>query len=269
MRCRLTPDLAEARNNLGVIHQSQGEFDEAEACFREALRLEPDYAEAHNNLGNVLQDQGRFEEAVPAYRRALQLPASLRRGPQAPGQCPAGAGAADVKRSNATTRGFASTPATSCCTRRGPWSGSRWAIWCRASPSANGGSTGRTCRSTGSTQPVWDGTPLDGRTILICTEQGLGDSLQFIRYATRVARAGGRVVVACPPILARILRSCPGVDEVVSEGSSLPEFDCYAPVMSLARILGTTLETIPAEVPYLSAEPACVERWRAELGRRS
>ena len=74
------------------------------------------------------------------------------------------------------------------------------------------------------------------------------------------------MVVACAQALARILATCPGVDAVISEGSPLPEFSCHAAVMSLARILGTTLETIPGEVPYLFAEPSLVDRWRAELG---
>jgi hypothetical protein len=114
-------------------------------------------------------------------------------------------------------------------------------------------------------QPVWDGSPLDGRPILLWTEQGLGDSIQFIRYAQVVAARGGRVILHCPRSLARILATCPGVSQLVVEGGPLPEFDCHAPLMSLPRILGTTLETIPARVPYLSAEPGLAESWSASL----
>ena len=261
---RLAPDLAEARNNLGVILQAQGRLDLAEASFREAIRLQSDYAEAHNNLGNTLQDQGRFAEAVPTYRQALRY---------RPGYVEA------LKHLGNALRALGRLPEAIECYNEGlrldpnhvllhtaramvriqigdlvqGFAECEWRLHGPAAPVHR------------FTQPVWDGAPLDGRTILILAEQGLGDTLQFIRYAARAARRGGRVVVACPPILTRILRSCRGVDEVVSEGCPPPAFDCYAPVMSLARILGTTLETIPAEVPYLSADPSCVERWRADL----
>ncbi len=261
----LAPDLAEAHNNLGVVLQDQGKLHEAEERFREAIRLMPDYPEAHNNLGNALQDQGRFAEAVPAYHRALHFQ---------PGYVDA------LKHLGNALRALGRLPEAIECYNEGLrldpdhvlLHTARAMVWIQMGDLVQGFAEcewrlrGQDLPIHRFTQPVWDGMPLDGRTILICTEQGLGDTLQFIRYATRAADRGGRVVVACPPILARILGSCPGVDEVVSEGSSLPQFDCYAPVMSLAHILGTTLGTIPAEVPYLAAKPACVERWRAELG---
>jgi Tfp pilus assembly protein PilF len=261
---RLAPDLAEAHNNLGVIHQTLGRFQVAEESFREALRLEPDYAEAHNNLGNALQDQGQFEQAVTAYRLAL-----LHR----PRYVEA------LKHLGNALRALGRLDEAIACYNEGLrldpghilLHTARAMVWIQMGDLVQGFAEcewrleGPNPPIKRFTQPVWDGAPLDGRTLLICTEQGLGDTLQFIRYAAPAAARGGRVVVACPPILARILRSCPGVDEVVCVGSSLPEFDCHAPVMSLARILGTTLETIPAEVPYLASEPALVEHWRAEF----
>ena len=105
-------------------------------------------------------------------------------------------------------------------------------------------------------QPLWDGSPLEGRSILLYADHGLGDSIQFIRYAPLVKARGGRVIVACQQPLARLLATCPGIDQVVAEGSLLPEFAFYAPLMSLPRILGTSLASIPAEVPYLTADTA-------------
>ncbi|MGA9926256.1 MAG: glycosyltransferase family 9 protein, partial [Isosphaeraceae bacterium] len=102
-------------------------------------------------------------------------------------------------------------------------------------------------------------------TILLVAEQGLGDTIQFIRYAPLVSRRGGRVVVSCARMLSRILATCPGVDQVIMAGDPLPEFACHAPVMSLPAILGTTLQTIPVEVPYLAADPSLVARWRDAL----
>ncbi len=116
-------------------------------------------------------------------------------------------------------------------------------------------------------QPLWDGSRLDDRTILLYADHGLGDTLQFVRYAPLVCERGGRVLVACRKPLARILASCPGVSRVISEGAPLPQFQVYAPLMSLPRILGTTLATVPARVPYLVADPALVARWRVELGQ--
>jgi hypothetical protein len=112
---------------------------------------------------------------------------------------------------------------------------------------------------------LWDGSDLHGRTILLWTEQGLGDSIQFVRYAPLVAARGGRVLLHVPESLAALLAACPGVGRVVTEDEPLPDFDCHAPLMSLPLLLGTTLESIPAAVPYLSADPARIERWRREL----
>jgi hypothetical protein len=114
-------------------------------------------------------------------------------------------------------------------------------------------------------RPAWDGRPLEGRTILLWCEQGLGDAIQFARYAPRVQRQGGRVLLQCPGILRALFRTLPGVEAVLAEGEALPAFDVHAPLLSLPALLGTTLATVPAEVPYLSADPALVGAWRKKL----
>jgi hypothetical protein len=111
----------------------------------------------------------------------------------------------------------------------------------------------------------WDGSPLEGRTILLHAEQGFGDTLQFIRYAPLVHDRGGRVIVVCQRPLLRILESCPGIERLVAQGDAIPALDVHAPLLSLPRIFGTTVETIPANIPYLGADPNLVERWRQEL----
>ena len=115
-------------------------------------------------------------------------------------------------------------------------------------------------------QTPWDGSSLGGRTILLRTEQGFGDTLQFIRYAPLVGQRRGRVIVACQRPLARLLARWPGFAAVVAEGDPLPEFDIYAPLLSLPGLLGTTLATVPVDVPYLAADPGRVAHWRHELG---
>jgi hypothetical protein len=114
-------------------------------------------------------------------------------------------------------------------------------------------------------QPLWDGSSLEGRTILLQREQGLGDILQFIRYAPLVKARGGRVLFVGPKRMLPILRGCAGIDEFCAEGDPLRPFDVYAPLMSLPGILGTELDSIPAEVPYLAADEALVAKWRQAL----
>src|SRR5262249_47597719 len=96
-------------------------------------------------------------------------------------------------------------------------------------------------------------------------EQGLGDVLQFIRYAPLVKQRCATTVVQCPPSLVRLLARCPGVDRLVAIGSALPDFDAYVPLLSLPGLLDTTLETIPSRVPYLEPDPELVQQWRARL----
>src|SRR5262249_44587431 len=116
-------------------------------------------------------------------------------------------------------------------------------------------------------QPRWDGSPLEGKTVLLSMEQGLGDMMHFIRYAPLVQRQGGRVIVECPGSLIPLFSTCPGIHRLTAEGEPLPEFDVQAPLLSLPGLLGTTLATVPAEVPYLCAEPERVATWRQRLGR--
>ncbi|MCI0457834.1 MAG: hypothetical protein L0Z62_12780, partial [Gemmataceae bacterium] len=116
-------------------------------------------------------------------------------------------------------------------------------------------------------QPLWDGAPLAGRRILLHAEQGLGDTLHFIRYAACLQQQGATVLVECQAALVRLLASCPGIDQLVAQHSALPAFEVHAPLMSLPRILGTLPSTVPAKVPYLFADAHLCERWRQELGR--
>ncbi len=262
---RLEPDHVEALNNLGVAVHSQGKVEDALLCLRRALALKPDYADAHSNLGNALQEQGNVELAVASYERALELD---------PGHFDAHNNLGNALRVQGRLaesvasyeRALAIRPddpqvrmSRSLCWlemgdfERG-WAEYEWRLKCEefAIPPFR--------------QPMWAGEPLDGRTILLYADHGLGDSIQFIRYAPMVRARGGRVIVACQKPLVRILATCRGIDQVITEGAPLPDHDVYAPLMSLPRIFGTRLATIPADVPYLTAEPALVERWRDELG---
>jgi hypothetical protein len=113
--------------------------------------------------------------------------------------------------------------------------------------------------------PLWDGTPMPDRCLLLHSEQGLGDTIQFIRYAPLVKQRCGSVILQCQAGLKPLLSRCPGVDRLIVRGESLPEYHVQAPLMSVPEILGTTLETVPAEVPYLFADAALTETWRQRL----
>ena len=217
----LKPNLVEAHHNLGNALYAQFLLEEAAACYHQALALKPDYVEAHYNLGNALLDQGKLAGAIACFRQALALKPNYVDAHLSLGLAFLSAG--DL------SSGF-----TEC-----EW---RWRVK----------QFQRECAGLILPEPFWDGSDLNGRTILLYAEQGFGTTIQFIRYAPVVARRGGRVIVACQPELVRMLASASGITRVVSERAPLPDFDVHAPLVSLPRIIGTTLGTIPAQCPYLS-----------------
>lgn len=261
---RLAPQLSEAWNNLGVSLQARGEVDEALGCHCEALRLEPDYPEAHNNVGNALQALGRLDESLISYGRALHFRPNYFEALHHMGNAYGAMGRMDeaIACYDEVIRKAPNYHKVRLCRAmawlqmgdypRG-WAEYEWRLKIKEQsiPPLD--------------QPLWDGGPLDGRSILILAEQGLGDSLQFVRYARLAADLGGRVTVACRKPLERILSGCRGVERVICEQDPIPEFDCYAPILSLPRICGTTLDTIPAEIPYIATDPALDSLWRDEL----
>ena len=114
-------------------------------------------------------------------------------------------------------------------------------------------------------EPRWMGEPLAGRTILLHAEQGLGDTFQFIRYAALLKGRGAKVIVECQRAMVKLLARCGAIDQVVATGDELPSFDVHSPLLSVPGIIGTTLENIPADVPYLFADPDLVDDWRERL----
>jgi len=118
-------------------------------------------------------------------------------------------------------------------------------------------------------QPLWHGREsLAGRTIVLHAEQGLGDTLQFCRYASLVADLGARVILEAPAVLVSLLASLSGVAQIVARGDPLPAADFHCPLLTLPLAFNTTLENIPADVPYLRADPARIRHWRERLGER-
>ncbi len=260
---RLNPQYAEAHYNLGNVYRGQGHLQNAVACYREAVRLRPNLGEAHGNLGCALTELGLLDEAIASCRAAVHWQ------PQAPdsysnlgsalayqGRLDEAAGCFEqALRLNpahvATHKHLAVLRLLQGDFQRG-WPEYEWRIEDRPGPKPV------------FSKPRWDGSELGGRTILLYAEQGLGDTLQFIRYAAILKKLGGRVLLQCQESLLPLLASCPNVDQLLAPAAPLPEYDVHAPLLSLPGIVGTSLGSIPATVPYLFADPVRVEQWRRE-----
>ncbi|HUY33777.1 MAG TPA: tetratricopeptide repeat protein [Pirellulales bacterium] len=299
----LKPDLADAHNNLGAALAAQGKHEAAEPCYREALRLRPQFAEAHNNLGNALRELGRHEEAVASLRESVRLKPDFAEAHGGLGMALLSFGdleaaaascarAIELKPNLAQShvslgfifselgrlddalaeydRALAIDPNLADARKN------RSLVWllqgrlAEAWPEYEARWKAPELPPRPFRQPLWDGSPLAGKTILLHAEQGLGDTLQFIRYAALVRERGGRVVVACQRALVPLLTACgAGIDSLVAQGDPLPAFDVHAPLLSLPRIFGTTLDNVPAKipdnVPYIHPDPRLVENWRREL----
>jgi Flp pilus assembly protein TadD len=225
----LMPNLPDAHGNLGNLLVQQGRYAEAEASLRTALRLRPAYPEALNNLGIALAAQGQPLDAVASYREALRLRPDL-----APAHLNLGFA---LLTSGQLAEGWEE--------HEWRWTGSHLAGLAR-----------------NFSGPLWNGEAIGGRPILLHAEQGMGDTIQFCRYVPMMA-AGTRVVFEVQPPLVRLLGQLRA--QIVVQGDPLPPFDLHCPLLSLPRAFGTTLETIPAAIPYLAADPVLAAAWRERL----
>jgi len=228
---RHRPDFAAAHSNLGSALLELRRPEEAESSLRQAIRFDPHSAEAHNTLAGTYLAQGRLEEAVAAYRQAVRLQPDH----------------AEAHSNLGIMLLMKGDFAEGWPEYEWRWKGKGWSVPAGA-------------------PPRWDGSALEGRTILLLTEQGLGDTIHLVRYAALVKSRGGTVVLACQKALTRLLARAPGIDQLVPADEPVPETDVYAPLLSLPRLLDTTLASVPADVPYLTPEPELVERWKRELG---
>jgi tetratricopeptide (TPR) repeat protein len=228
------PTDAEFHNNLGLALAAADRESDAMAEYRTALSLKPDHAVAWNNLGLVLQAQNEVHAGIDAFRHALALKPDFVRA-----------------RWNLALALLLDTQFAE-----------GWREYeVRLELPELGG---KLHRFPG---PVWDGVAHPGQTVLVYIEQGLGDTIQFARYATPIAAAGARCVIRCPEALAPLLSTVPGVGEINFEREPLPAYDAYLPLLSLPRVFGTTAETIPAAVPYLAVEDAKRVAARAVVAR--
>ncbi|MEP7352977.1 MAG: tetratricopeptide repeat protein [Acidobacteriota bacterium] len=213
---RLKQYFPEALSNLGSLLRSDLEFDEAERCFKRACGQKPHFAAAWNNLANLYLEQNRLQEAEHCYSKAIVSDPNY----------------AEARTSRAMLRLLNGD------LERG-WEEYEWR-WLKS------GLQPRILP-----KPAWDGSSLAGKTILLHTEQGAGDTLQFIRYARLLHHQGGRVVVHCSEALRDLIGAMPEVDAVFCGQETAPQFDVHAPLMSLPKLCATRLDSIPGDVPYL------------------
>ena len=254
----------ELHNNLGVALKATGALDEAVASFRDAIGRKPTYADAHYNLANALVMLRRLDEAESEFRHALEL---------APGDFEVHNNLGTLLRlrgrhseaAQCFEAALALRPdsAEAHCNRAllrlrlgdfaQGWPEYEWRWRMSGAPAAS------------FSEPRWEGQPLADRTILLWSEQGLGDTIQFIRYAALVKGRGARVLVDCPASLHALLKNVPFIDRFVSGSAPGEKIDYQIPLLSLPAACGTSLDTIPATIPYLHAEPPRVARWRQDF----
>ncbi|MEJ1168800.1 tetratricopeptide repeat protein [Variovorax sp. CCNWLW235] len=215
--------------NFANVLAALDRYEEAIPIYRRLLNHQPDDGDVLMNLANALRDLQRYDEALPFYERAMVVegaPAGVRWNR---GLCRLAAG--DLK------RGF-----------------SDYEVRFNERRLQNSAPDLET--------PRWSGSEsLAGKTLLVYAEQGLGDTLQFCRYASLVSVLGGRVVLEVQPALLGILKSLAGVDLLVGRGEPVPPHDFNCPLASLPLALGTTFQTIPASAPYLQPDDALVARF--------
>ncbi len=230
----LSPNHAEAHANRGAALQALGRVDEATAEFEWVAAARPKYPPAHYNLGLARQEQGRAREAIACYRRAIEINPDY----------------ADAHWNEALQH-------LALGEYDSGWNQYEWRWRRQGYPPQR------------FAERAWDGGSLTGRTILLTAEQGYGDTFQFIRYAALVKKRAGTVIVECQPGLKQALAFTPGIDRLVGQGETLPAFERHAAMLSLPRLLGTRLDTIPADVPYIRADPMRVAVWRGKVKRSS
>jgi tetratricopeptide (TPR) repeat protein len=266
---RLAPDDVELVNRRGVALLELGRPGEALQNFERVLAAAPDDLDALGNRGNALTKLNRPAEALLSYDQALTIApdnaqlltnraAALRRLDR-PHEAVMSARRALLSRPDFAQAKFVEGVARLTLGDFSGWRGyeARWGVGFLAS------------HRRSFAAPLWLGGPsLDGKTILLHAEQGFGDTLQFVRYASLLAGRGAHVILEVQPELARLLSPLPGVATVIARGKPLPRFDFHCPLLSLPLAFGTELATIPASIPYVAPAEQDVALWRARLPRR-
>lgn len=212
----LEPHSGDVRYNLGKSCYHLEQIERATALFRQAVEINPQDFNSWNNLGKCLKELNRLDESIEAYNHAVEI---------SPDYALARYGRAiSLMAAGRLLEGFREYE-------------SRW----------------HSMKPRKFSQPVWQGENLPGKTLLIHAEQGFGDAIQMVRFIPAVRERVGNIILECRPELEKLFQYSKCADTVIPYGAPMPPFDCFIPMLSLPRVLGATLETIPNQTPYLSA----------------
>ncbi|MBI2383224.1 MAG: glycosyltransferase family protein [Gammaproteobacteria bacterium] len=262
----IQPDNPECLGDLGNVLLHVGRPSEAEEVLRLSLRLRPNSSVVTLDLGAALAMQGQYEPAISAFHKCLERDPNNRLAYVYIGLLDLECGRIDraeamareaVKRKLDDWLAHYNLGTFLLLTERFSegWQELEWRL-----------------RREGYVHPRWapdwDGSSLRGKTILLLPEQGLGDTIQTLRYAPLLRQRGARVLFHCPEPLRALVAESGLVDEFIGEGQIMPKLDCQAMLFSLPMHFGTTLQSIPAKTPYLRVPPSRMEKWRKRLIRR-
>ncbi len=267
---RIAPDDADMLNGRGVALLELKRPQQALETFDRILRSAPGHLDALGNRGNALLRLNRVAEALDTYDRALRLApdsapllahraAALRRLDRPHEALISAQSALRSKPDYAHARFVESVAHLTLGDFPAGWRAyeARWQVGWLAS------------QQRSFAAPLWLGKEsLEGKTILLHAEQGLGDTIQFARYATRLATQGANVILEVQRPLVRLLSRLQGVAAVIARNEVLPHYDFHCPLLSLPLACGTTLETIPADHAYIAPGDAAISFWRARLPQR-
>jgi tetratricopeptide (TPR) repeat protein len=264
----LAPADVSLHNDLGALLQRLGRFDDARRSYRRALSIQPDTVAVLNNLASLLHEEGRYEEALEYFGRALLLQPD-----SAELHFNIALSLQEVGRREAAIESYGRATALAPDFAAAHWNQAlcylqmadfakgwkkyewRWKYDALKKPKPD------------FEQPLWLGdASLEGKTILLYSEQGIGDAIQFYRYTALLSAQGAKVLMQVPGALTSLLANQDNACKIISKNDPVPPFDCYCPLLSLGLAFGTTLETLPTEAAYLRAPADTAARWQTKLG---
>jgi tetratricopeptide (TPR) repeat protein len=260
---QLRPNLPPAHSNLGNSYTAIGEFDLAEKHFKHATELDPKFVAAFINWGASALKARHFDVAERACRRAIEIDAKSADAHLNLGVLELFQGHFDSA-SESLERAHELAPESPLIRLTLGTESLLHGDFARGLPLYEARLKIQPPTPVDSS-PRWDGKPLGNKTLLILCEQGFGDMLMFLRFATPISQIGGKIIVESYPEQAELLRSVPGVADIVVKGTQLPQHDYHIPAGSIPLVMKLTLDTIPKIVPYVHVEPRRVEVWKSRL----
>ena len=264
----LQPDFVEAMNNLGNVWMDLARYDDAVTCYRGAMAINPQYAAAVNNLGAALERSDKLIEATDCYRKATEIQPTfaeawnnlgsiMQKRQDFPAAMAFWKKTTEVNPQHPDANWNLGLAALALGDYAQGWLGYEWRWRCSHSRHYWREYPGKT---------RWNGSPLNGKAILLFPEQGFGDVIQFSRFVKRVADLGGRVILECHPELVSLMQTLEGVVEVVPQhGTPVTPFDTYLALLSVPLTLGVRVEDVGKPVPYLRPDAAKVEAFKAKF----